>query len=98
MTFKQKLNKAFVELRKNGYIAKQNFWCCQSCAWANIPKEAKKIVFYHKQDVKYICEGKVYIAWAGNGMEICHIFSKHGMRYEWDGSNDKRILIVNIED
>ena len=41
----QTTTKAFRELRKYGYIAKQNFWCCQSCAWADLTdKEAEKAV------------------------------------------------------
>jgi hypothetical protein len=47
------LTKAFAELRKNGYFAKQNFLCCQSCGWAELSeKEAEKVVFYHNQDYR----------------------------------------------
>jgi hypothetical protein len=47
------LTKAFAELRKNGYFAKQNFLCCQSCGWAALSdEEAKNAVFYHNQDYR----------------------------------------------
>lgn len=42
MNKKANLNQAFKELRKLGYFARQNFWCCQSCAWAAVPMDAKK--------------------------------------------------------
>jgi hypothetical protein len=46
-----RLNEAFKDLRKSGYFARQNFQCCQSCAWAAIPEEKEeKVVFYHQQD------------------------------------------------
>lgn len=49
------LNKAFAALRKQGFIAKQNFWCCGSCGGSDahriaIEDNAKGYVFYHKQD------------------------------------------------
>ncbi len=48
---KSKLTNAFKELRKEGYFAKQNFLCCQSCGWAAMSdKESEKAVFYHQQD------------------------------------------------
>ena len=50
MNKKENLNQAFKELRKLGYFARQNFMCCQNCAWATVPMDAKKVVFYHKQD------------------------------------------------
>jgi hypothetical protein len=58
-----KLNQAFALLRKQGFIARQNFSCCQSCAGCEIankvsanldkgmdPKAFKGCVFYTKQD------------------------------------------------
>lgn len=39
ITTKQKMNNAFAELRKAGYVAKQNFMCCQGCGWAKINNE-----------------------------------------------------------
>jgi len=51
MTTKEKITKAFKEIRKNGYFARQNFLCCQSCGWASIPEQkVEKAVFYHRQD------------------------------------------------
>lgn len=91
---KQKINAAFRELRKAGYFAKQDFWCCQSCGWRAIPEYAKKVVFYHRQDLdKFRRTGELMLAWAGNGSEICRIFEYVGLTFEWDGTKDNRISI-----
>ena len=55
---KQKLNTAFQVLRVSyGYLAKQSFLCCGSCAWSEAasmiaanPGKYRGVVFYHKQD------------------------------------------------
>lgn len=88
------LTSAFRALRKAGYFAKQNFWCCQSCAWYAVSKENhEKVVFYHKQDRASLAQtGKVHLAWSGDGAEICRILNVHGIETEWDGNECKRIL------
>jgi len=89
-----RLREAFKDLRKAGYFAGQNFMCCQSCAWAEIPEEkSNKVVFYHQQDAAYKEDDEMYIGWAGDGKEICDIFSKHRIDTEWDGASNTRILI-----
>lgn len=60
MELKDKLNQAFALLRKQGYIAKQNYKCCSSCAGYAIACEAEQrhteckpvegAVYYHRQD------------------------------------------------
>ena len=37
--FKAALTQSFKDLRRLGYFARQNFECCQSCAWATVPEE-----------------------------------------------------------
>ena len=95
------LSQGFAELRKNGYFAKQNFWCCNSCAWdAMTSDEAQKAVFYHSQEAaSYRKTGDVYLAWNGNGHEIVNTFLRLGMRpedVEWDGTPNRKILLKNI--
>lgn len=91
---KENLNKAFRALRKAGYFAKQNFWCCQSCAWSDVPDSQEKVVFYHRQDNDDLKEnGKCRLAWSGDGNEIVKILNENGVKTEWDGNNDKRIKI-----
>ena len=91
------LTKAFAELRKKGYFAKQNFMCCQSCAWAELSeKEAEKVVFYHNQDYRDLKRGDdLYLAWAGNGNYIAETLIKFGMHIDWDGTPNTRIVVRN---
>jgi hypothetical protein len=98
MITRQRITSAFRDLRKAGYFAKQNFWCCQTCGWSAIPVEEKKVVFYHLQDGASIKKGilikPLYLAWAGDGNEIVNILAKYGLQTEWDGSTDTRIAIL----
>lgn len=93
------LSKSFRELRKNGYFAKQDFMCCQSCGWAAIPDEqTKKAIFYHAQDKADIKEkNEVYLAWRGNGKEIVEIFERNGLIVDWNGSENTRIRVKNVK-
>lgn len=90
------LTLAFKELRKSGYFARQNFRCCQSCAQAAISdEEAKKTVFYHRQDADNLKEdGSCYLTWAGNGKEIVSVLNKYGIETDWDESQNTRIKIT----
>jgi len=96
----ERLNKAFKELRKNGYFARQNFLCCQSCGWSAIPEgKDDKAVFYHNQETENKKQGEpIYLCWDGDGNEIVRIFSNNGILSKWDGSKDKRIIISNYKD
>jgi len=93
---KRKINKAFVALRKKGYFARQNFLCCNSCGWHAIPDDqAKKAVFYHAQsadDLKK--EGKCWLSWSGNGVEIVKVFQNAGVTANWNGDSDQKIQII----
>lgn len=91
------LGKAFRELRKKGYFARQNFLCCRTCGWAAIPKEQlSKAVFYHGQDNDDKLDGKdFYLAWDGDGKEICDILKSCGVDTDWNGDQDERIKVIN---
>lgn len=52
---RERVRKAFVELRKKNILARMNFMCCQSCAGYQLGDDAKKRnakgwVFWHNQD------------------------------------------------
>jgi hypothetical protein len=91
------LSKAFAQLRKDGYFAKQNFMCCQSCGWAEMSEaEAEKAVFYHAQDAADLRKGDdLYLCWSGNGHQIARALEHHGMEVEWDGTTSTRIVVRN---
>jgi len=90
------ISKAFSELRKAGYFARQNYWCCQSCGWSAVPEGREKVVFYHSQDNDRKKAGQPFhLAWSGDGKEICDILNKNGITTEWDGDKSQRILILD---
>jgi len=91
------LSNAFAQLRKQGYVAKQNFLCCQSCGWAALSEdEAKLAVFYHKQDHQDFKKGSdLYLAWAGDGNYIANTLRNFGMEVDWDGTPNTRIVVRN---
>lgn len=92
---KPNINKAFRMLRKLGYFAKQNFWCCSTCGWsAMTEEESKKAVFYHMQDNDNLKEqGACYLSWSGDGQEIVKTLSDSGVKTEWSGKSGERIKI-----
>lgn len=93
--FNVNIKKSFVALRRKGYFARMNFWCCQSCAWADVPEgKGDKAVFYHEQDNARIDQDRgVYLAWAGNGAEIKQILEEHGLFVDWDGNEHQRLFV-----
>ena len=100
---KERLNDAFKSLRKRGFVARQNYWCCQSCGWAAVGDEPKNVIFYHKQDAEAIVDGKLvgtlYVAHRfseqSKGWEVCAELAKNGLYVNWDGSDDTRIAVIN---
>lgn len=95
----KELNTAFRALRKQGYFARQNFWCCSSCGCYAVPEDkAETFVFYHRQDADRLAEtGETYLTWAGDPTVIRSVFECAGMEVEHDGSESTRILVKHKE-
>lgn len=67
------LSKAFANLRKAGFVARQNFTCCASCAADQIRQDVLKMpvekrakvrgmVYYHHQDAANMRrDGKLFV-------------------------------------
>lgn len=101
---KEKVNQLFLNLRKSGYIARQNFTCCGSCAsyelgeyceTKGIPEGQRKVVYYHRQDTdRFQDRGRLMLGWSGNGTEIVRMAKDLGITTAWDGSEDTRIELV----
>lgn len=93
--FKKQLTKAFKEVRKLGYFARQNYTCCNSCGWNSVPYSREdKVIFYHRQDNDNIkINNNVYLSWRGNAQEIIQVFSKY-LKTEWDGTEYKKIKVM----
>jgi hypothetical protein len=57
---RKRITQGFREIRKEGFFARQRYWCCQSCGWSaasgEIAERREKgkvitgICFYHQQD------------------------------------------------
>lgn len=106
-TDKQVFNDVFKDLRKQGFIARQNYACCQSCGWAQVEddydvNDDSNIVFYHGQDADSFENGElknlIHLAWQGNGDLIKETFEKYGFNVDWNGSEHKRIAILPRKD
>jgi hypothetical protein len=105
---KIKVTKLFKQLRKEGYVARQNFMCCSGCAIAALPETKKTAFYYHRQDNDDF-EGKGY--GRGNGMlpirycgddeaeikrsaDRCAELAKSlGLEVDWNGDTSKVIYV-----
>lgn len=103
--FKEKIKIGFRNLRKNGYLARQNFMCCQGCGWAKLEEDygeerTKKAVFYHRQDKEELDNGEpFFVCWVGDGHEIVKVLNDSGVTTDWDGDEGRRILLTGyVED
>jgi hypothetical protein len=96
--FKSALTEAFKKLRRYGYFARQNFTCCQSCGWAEVPDaKSERAVFYHRQDTEGMLRGRgCMLAWSGDGEEIVAVLREVGIEVEWDGTANTRILAKGL--
>lgn len=73
----ERLNNAFRDLRKQGFVARQNFSCCGTCAWCELATmigervtngrvkvdAVRGVVFFHRQDAAHLDnDGGCFIA------------------------------------
>ena len=99
-----KLEKAFAKMEERGIIARQNWFCCQTCgvdAMRGLLKAAPSKVgycFYHAQDAEDLkrSDGMMHLAFGGvcaTGQTICICLEQAGIEYEWGGDSGSRIGI-----
>jgi len=78
MEIRERLAKAFESLEKDGFIARMDWKCCQTCGWSAIADEVERAdypvkgaVFLHSQDADDLLErGRVYLSYGSiNGDE-----------------------------
>lgn len=102
LTDHDRIKAAFAALRKQGFFARMNFWCCQSCAWADVPEGKPNVAFYHKQDAEAFDRwgnispkrgGVLHIAHAGNSQIIVDALRATGLAVTWDGTDATRIEV-----
>lgn len=95
---------AYADLRKQGYICRSNFRCCQTCGGYAISQMKKfdennpRYVFWHQQDTEhckkpYGEDPYLYLSWAGDGHVIVSALREHGLDVEWNGKITERIKV-----
>ena len=86
-------------LREQGFFAKANHTCCQSCGLADIPEDKEDAyVFYHMQDAEGLKQdGACYLAWGGCGQTICTALRDQHLEVDWNGSEHTRIAVTGLE-
>ena len=87
---RKKKNGGFCALQRNGG-GPSNGWC----EIDHVRKEkSENIVFYHWQNwFDFKLDGQLYLNWRGDGNAIVSAFKNENLDVEWDGSDDKCIII-----
>jgi hypothetical protein len=106
---KAALTAAFKDLRKLGWVARQSFWCCDTCAGYDLgqnPKnDGKPAVFYNKQEAaSFQRSGEVYLAWGrvngtlfkSDAEQLVRVLEAHGLEVEWNGKDSGKVLVKGM--
>lgn len=101
---RKKLRLAFAALQRNGYEARDNFMCCQSCGGAAINLKGKKGgVFWHAQDEDDLRENAhvciAFLTENGKGTKavgkaLADALRAEGLMVEWNGTAAQRVKVV----
>jgi hypothetical protein len=98
-TLSEQLTEAFAALRKDGYYARKNFWCCTTCGCYAMNERMqshpskKGYVFYHAQDVVDVKKGSAYLAWDGDATTIINTLKASGIDVTWNGDEHMKIQV-----
>ena len=93
---KEQIHEAFLALNEIGYNTRENFECCDSCAWAELENRGAdtKAVFYHAQQNERVKAGiePIYLSWRGDATEI---IAELGVFFacNWEGSDNYKIQV-----
>ena len=101
-TVKERIRDAFKQIRKQGGIARMNYTCCQSCAWAEIESDYpdanddSTIVFYHRQDAEALTKyGNLERDWTWKGDERVYYTRKLYLAHQGNSDFIARVLRDN---
>ena len=103
-----RVKSVFSVLRTKGFIARMNFSCCMSCGLAEMEEILKKRgkekwCFWHNQDDISMREGHNLMLRYGNidpkesvaaGKEVCEELDRVGLAWNWNGSSEKCIEVL----
>ena len=94
---KARLTEAFKALRKLGYVTRQSYLCCGSCAAAaigskfeeqGVPEANRKAVYFSRQGGEHLMgSATVHISWGGSGQEVVEACKAAGLGVNWDGDD-----------
>ena len=106
MSTRDQLAEAFKAIRKSGGVARMNFMCCSSCAWAELSTVLEKrgldedtatVVFWNQQaDDAFVKESRGSRRWGywtqpGNVGDL-----RHALYLQWQG--DKDLIAKSLKD
>ena len=100
----KRLNAVFSTLRKEGFVAKESFWCCKYCAWEHLKDfpNNTNIVFYSKSEGGNSISNKeikniLNLNWQGDANRIIEVLNDNGFNVIWDNDNNSCIQILPKE-
>lgn len=93
---KQRLDRAFQELRvSHRFIAEADWQCCNTCGVAALPAGTEDFVFYHRQALDNLVDtGGCYLNWGGRLETIRTALERQGLFVGHDGSEAKKIFVT----
>jgi hypothetical protein len=95
MTVRNRILRAFNQLRKDGFFAEPDWTCCQTCGVAELPDGVEDYVFFHMQDAECLREtGDCYLSYGGDARHIVRRLKEAGLTVEWNGSESTRIRVA----
>ena len=104
MVDNKRLSSAFSTLRKEGFVAKENFWCCKYCAWEHLKDfpNNTNIVFYSKSESSMAFSSKeikniLNLNWRGDANRIIEVLNENGFDVTWDNDSNSCIQILPNE-
>lgn len=105
---RERLRKAFTELRKDGILAEENFSCCTTCATAELgtkinDQKALGGIYWNQQDEADLRRHGPplmigFVDGSASGVEVAKravlAFSEAGLNVRWEGSERRKIEVL----
>jgi hypothetical protein len=101
LTDRGRVSRAFAALRRKGYSAQTDFFCCRPCGWNAVPDDqADKAVFYDACQRESVFEDSrtlsypLWLSWSGDPAEIINTIAAHRLIAHWSGDPDHCIAVL----
>ncbi len=104
LEIKSRLSRAFALMRRDGFVARQNFLCCRNCAGTRIAYDlraysaekratCKGAVFYTRQDAEGLAPRDRF--WRGSGREEFSLHIAFG-QVDFAAKDDGAMIAVGV--